>query len=976
MPTHGLRKLQIWLRVGVAVGIGCAAACALVSPARAKKSTFRSYGVDQGLASLAGSCMTQDRAGYLFVCTEHGVFTYDGRRFLNLGEDQGLRQGGFVYAIAVTSSGRIAVEYANELFVSDEPSDTAHPPDSLRFTAVRIPRVAYYDERPHRIARWRDGLVLLAGGTAMKVTVPEVGPGRFETMAYGPGERSTLAGAAAVFEIDGILWEAFADGRLCAADPGAVSCYANPDRAHADQWMDVTGSGDGRVLARSMTSVATLEPGTGRWSVAELPGQGGSYLNYRSRLGLFRTPDGRLMTQADDGIDVLGPSGWTTVSVAKGAPQGTILSALTDSTGELWLQVFGHGLVRWVGYGGWEALQRDDGLSAEVAWETVRVPGGSLWVSTDTGIDEVARTGSDLRVIRVAAGSSFALAIGPGGRLWSSYGLQGARVIDPTNGSARRFDVPPVNAIVPDGKGSMWIGTEEGLFLADGRVGRDLGPISMGSPRAPIPDLTSDGAGGVWYLSGGCLRHRHAGGSDEAIAGPWPGGGFQPLSMALDHGGDLWIGGPGGLFRFTVVGDRITSYEAVPTQYTRTNTVVAVMVDHRGWMWVGTALGISVFDGRRWASADTDSGLVSDDVSQGGLREDPDGSIWITTTQGISHLLDPRHLFRQEPLQVVISSAAIGSAQVSGRRMPYTVDALSVQFGTPNYGVERSVIFHYRLSGVDTDWVTSTNGVVRYPFVPPGRHTLSVVAYDVLSHRTSATNSIAFDMGPPWWRSLEAEIGWLVCIVGLGYGGQRFRFRSLLTRQKDLERRVADATARLRHEATHDRLTGLLNRAEVESRLAAALNGACVDEGALIALLDIDHFKAINDRHGHLAGDDVLRALGALVGKALRQNEYAGRYGGEEVLLVLEDRDGNAGERVLALHRLLRQERVVGGGREIDVTCSIGLAWARAGDNWETLIGRADEALYDAKRSGRDRVMESRRVPRRRISVGSNGGGE
>ena len=188
--------------------------------------------------------------------------------------------------------------------------------------------------------------------------------------------------------------------------------------------------------------------------------------------------------------------------------------------------------------------------------------------------------------------------------------------------------------------------------------------------------------------------------------------------------------------------------------------------------------------------------------------------------------------------------------------------------------------------------------------------------------------------------------------------------RALLDRQRKLEKLVADATARLRHEATHDHLTELLNRTEVERRLAADLDGKYFDEELLIALLDIDHFKAVNDRYGHLAGDDVLRQLGKLVTASLRDGEYAGRYGGEEILIVLKDQDGYAVERVLDLHLNVGNETVISAETTIDVTCSVGLAWARADDNWETLIGRADEALYEAKRAGRNRVTESRRLPR------------
>ena len=352
-------------------------------------------------------------------------------------------------------------------------------------------------------------------------------------------------------------------------------------------------------------------------------------------------------------------------------------------------------------------------------------------------------------------------------------------------------------------------------------------------------------------------------------------------------------------------------------------------------------------------SLDTDSGLVANDVDEGGLREDPDGSVWITTSQGVSHLLDPRWVFTGHPAQVMVSGATLGSRPVTGR-MPYSKEALSVQFGTPSYGAERSVTFHYRLSGVDARTEESSSGLVHYPFVPPGRHVLSVAAYDEMTHQTSAPASFVIDIAYPWWNRWWAEAMWAAGALGLAYCAMWLRFRAVMARQAELKRHVAQATELLRY----DGLTGLLNRREIEKHLAGQLSGASGDGETIVALLDIDHFKQVNDRYGHLGGDDVLRALGRLVLTDIWKGECAGRYGGEEFLLVLDDGDGRGAERVLHLLHTIRGTPFNAAGASIRVTCSIGLAWATPGDDWESLVGRADEALYEAKASGRDRVAE------------------
>ena len=184
-------------------------------------------------------------------------------------------------------------------------------------------------------------------------------------------------------------------------------------------------------------------------------------------------------------------------------------------------------------------------------------------------------------------------------------------------------------------------------------------------------------------------------------------------------------------------------------------------------------------------------------------------------------------------------------------------------------------------------------------------------------------------------------------------------------RQTELERRVEEVTAEIRqaqaalaYQATHDQLTGLLNRSEVESRLAGLLSDAHAVPDIVIGLVDVDHLKAINDGWGHLTGDSVLREMGALATGVLRAEEFAGRYGGEEILVVLRNSDGRAVSRLAALHQGVRAHSFNKAGTPgiLNVTCSIGLAAVFGGDNWETLIGRADRALYHAKRTGRDRI--------------------
>ena len=922
--------------------------------------------------------MLQDRAGHILVCSEQGVFAYDGRRFVNLGPKQGLRDGDVVYGIALTTDGRIAVEYPDEVRISDRSTDAIHPPSSLWFTPVRHPGISFTSDRPHRIAPWQDGLVLLAGASTVKIVVPAQAPPYVETMGYDPSEAAALSDASAVFSVQGRLWEAFPDGRLCKADPGEVGCYGAADGLTGGQVFDVIAGTGNDVVARSATSVSTFDPASSHWTTATLPDQGEQYLNFLSWLALYRDPDGHLVTQSDHGLAVLRDGVWRAMVVAAGAPSGTIVSAMTDATGQFWLQALGFGLIRWVGYGHWQAIDRSDGLPEGTIWQTAGLPGGSIWVATDGGLAEIIRRSDSLQLGRVISGSSFSLGMSTDGKLWSSFGGHGVRVIDPVDGSSTKVDAPAVNVISPDTAGAVWLGTQDGLFRVDDRPGVPLQAKREGAPRAEVATIVPDGSGGIYYIAWGHLRHRHRDDRDVLVSGPWPSNRFNPIAMALGKDGSLWTGGLSGLFHFRLAGDHLTAFEAIPTAATQSSTIMALMMDHRGWVWAGTALGVSVFDGSRWVSIDADSGLLGSDVDQGGLREDPDGTVWIATSRGLSHLLDPTWPVADRPIKAVISDAHLGSSLVTGGQMPYSTEGLAVDFGTPTYGAEHSIFFRYRLAGVDANWVDSTSGTVRYAFVPPGRHLLTVVGIDRLTHRTSEPCTLMVDMAFPWWRQWWAEIlQGLLALFAL-YGLIRLRLRVVLARQRELKRHVAAATAQLQastaqlrarteelhFQAAHDSLTSLLNRSEIERRLARTLESGAAGDELIVALLDVDHFKRINDRHGHLGGDAVLRAMGRLVSEAIGKDELAGRYGGEEILLVLQDANGGGAGRVLDLHRAVQEHLFMAAGSAITVTCSIGLTWAERGDDWESLIGRADEALYQAKTGGRNRVIESPRMDR------------
>jgi two-component system cell cycle response regulator len=180
----------------------------------------------------------------------------------------------------------------------------------------------------------------------------------------------------------------------------------------------------------------------------------------------------------------------------------------------------------------------------------------------------------------------------------------------------------------------------------------------------------------------------------------------------------------------------------------------------------------------------------------------------------------------------------------------------------------------------------------------------------------------------------------------------------ILTLQDD----QIQAQEQLRFQATHDPLTGIWNRGAILETLHRELGRAARSESAVgILLLDLDHFKTVNDTHGHLAGDGVLREVTQRMIKAARAYDSVGRYGGEEFLIVLpgcsRGQIQQSGERIRSA---VDSGPILVNGSEVPVTVSIGAAVAARGTTSETeMLAAADAALYRAKEIGRNRIIVS-----------------
>ncbi len=158
--------------------------------------------------------------------------------------------------------------------------------------------------------------------------------------------------------------------------------------------------------------------------------------------------------------------------------------------------------------------------------------------------------------------------------------------------------------------------------------------------------------------------------------------------------------------------------------------------------------------------------------------------------------------------------------------------------------------------------------------------------------------------------------------------------------------------------ASMDALTGLPNRRTIMEHLRERIEYVSVGNPCAVLVLDIDHFKAINDTLGHQAGDQCLRAVGAIIARNIRGQDRAGRIGGEEFVVMMPDTNSEMARTVGERLRAAIESTGVHHANGDPVTASIGIAVASVSDTVDSLLARADRALYQAKRQGRNRVIE------------------
>ncbi len=925
-------------------------------------SGFERFGAEQGITDLEIRDVVSDPNGTVWVATDSDLFRWDGQRFLPAGRDP----------IHVEGQWRVVVEDARHLLIVEKGHiyRLGHDaegrmlsflplfPDHLLASMPDMANVSSLNA-----VRERNGGIRFWAGCGKSLC------SWLEREAGAAGDWTALQGAET--------------GAPVQLREGVVTEWGEDRGLAADLWSGVLLDRAGALWAGGVTHVAVLLPGSAGFIDRSIPGS--ESLSRYSHAPLIEDPERRILAPAKEGIARWDGSAWRTIGRANGLERAPRIVDMTfDAAGDLWFGSRGDGLYEWAGYEDWGAWGEQQNLPSAGIWAIAPFSKDRVFVGTEGGpgwIDPMD-------------GSSGPLS---NGKQWF-YGTMGGMVIDrdgsllagtasgtilrinpKTRQIAQAAKVPArVISALQDFSGRIYFETLDGIYTREPKGSPVALPrvkavdALVGEPARIVGGCKSP-TGDLWFLGNNRLiRFKDGVWTAPLIEGlSKMNGTLAAVACAPD--GTIWVtGDQTGTWRLTANKEKMQAWQLELPPDLRTLASLAILVDRRGWIWLGADMGLLVWNGHSWRQITQESGLIWNDVNQGMMREATDGSLWIGTSGGVSRLLYPEKAFDAIPLTVYLTEFQRGATNYLGAQqitMPWAGSPLILRISSPTMRNRSEMALKIQMVGYQPEWMETHSGNATFPRLPPGSFTFMAMACNAGLNGCSIPVKVDIKVLPPWWRT-----DWFygLCALALLFlltVSGRLYVRHLRAGSLRLEMLVQERTKeleasreQLRIQATHDGLTGMLNRAAILRALTAEMDRVLREKRTVVVvLIDLDHFKRINDRYGHLVGDEALRWFAAAVGAAIRPYDRAGRYGGEEFLLVLTEVPREAVvQRLTVLQSSISNLKVCARGSEFTLNCSMGATVFDPSDKpatVESLLAIADEALYAAKAEGRNRVV-------------------
>jgi diguanylate cyclase (GGDEF)-like protein len=987
MPSPGKRTLlTTWMFALLlcAVGwLGGSRAFALDPNKEFEHYVSNIWSIQDGLPQISALAITQDRTGYIWVGTQNGLARFDGVRFTTYTPDsEPALPGIYIRALLLDRDGILWIGTYKGLaraeggrFQSVPAADTARHP-TLDVNAL---------------AQTADGSIVAATSDG----VFRVNRGHLVELPNGPKPALSLLPRG-----DG-LWVG-GSGTVLRMDQAQIFNLPLPQEA-------VTAG-----VAHLAEAQGRIWAGTSQGLYSRLDD---TWVRFDEDASLARSPINSILRDHDDNLWVSTNSGFARLRDAHLAERidetnlratRSVISSFEDREGNLWLGSQLEGLARL--WNGWtRRYSTSDGLNDRIVWSLSRAPDGTLWVGTNDGLS----TFDGKRFTPVAPGSAL-----PHPQAYNLLAEADQLWVGTRRGLAiwrdGRVETPPlyapmasaqINGIWRDRNGDLWFPTTEGLFFQhnDSPLRRFAQPEGLADRR--IRTIIETRNHRILVGTQGGLYEKNG---DRFT--PVPG-----LPPGLDVTTIYEL--PSGAIVIGVITESIYVFDGRiwaaigQKQGLPSNAPFFQTMDDRGYLWIAGIRGVErvpITDLERFAHGeihavrgemllnergDRNAGQQGFCCNGAGLAKGfIDGHVlWLPSRDGVV-VLDTHGIVKNTitPAVVIERIKYLGAwhaVENSGAHVelahlelePRARD-LAFDFTAPSFQDPHSILIHYRLVGYDRDWhdlEDVTRRSVNYTNLPPGDYTFEAMASNNAGVWSPQTARFAFGIRPWFYETKLFYVLLALLLAMLVYAGYR-RQRQLHIAQRDLlEQQVRDRTQelhtaneRLENVSQTDPLTGLRNRRYLDNQIPAdlafydreQLRTGNYDQVILFALVDIDHFKQVNDTHGHKAGDRVLQQVAQVLTAPVRGGDYIVRWGGEEFLLMFRPMPQRYVSMIGERTRAAVADHVfdIGSGETLRLTCSVGIAEYPLFRNtqrrlgWEQMIELADGALRWVKQNGRN----------------------
>ena len=443
-----------------------------------------------------------------------------------------------------------------------------------------------------------------------------------------------------------------------------------------------------------------------------------------------------------------------------------------------------------------------------------------------------------------------------------------------------------------------------------------------------------------------------------------------------------------GAAKVIIEGDRLTVRPIDASNGLVSNKVVLLGRDASGALWIGTGTGADVFgpDWKHAARYGKPSGMVSEDLDQNAFFAEADGTVWLGSSRGLIRFQAGTSPAPEPPPPIVITAALAGERQLDPSR-PAVLRSGERNFGVSWSGLTfiepRRVRYRHRMVGLVDQYTETELTEARFPALPTGSYRFEVLCVSAAGKVSRQPAVFQLEVRAAWWETLWARALWILAIAAALVAVVRWRTRHLEADRHRLEEAVATRSAELaaanrelREASFTDALTGARNRRFFSTVIEDDVNRTLRVHSTpaqnrprncdlIFYIVDIDHFKEVNDEFGHDRGDGVLAEVARRLTHVVRDSDRLIRWGGEEFLLISRDADRTRGD-VLAgrvMQSVGSEPFDLGNGRKVRRTCSVGWApfpWYP--DSTRTfafteVLKLADRAMYLAKQSGRNRSV-------------------